>query len=147
MGILDEYMKQVEIGDTLDYDIKNDFNNMQVTENEKEEIIKEIKRIKMDPNDMANKFRNEYTDFKESNMDANGLTKISNANMYIKHAYCPNCGKEIINKTPLRINPYTGEKIIRYDCECGFKANMEYEYPRIVITDDNGNEIKAFITK
>ena len=62
----------------------------------------------------------------------------------IKHAFCPNCHREIINKTPTMFNPFTMDKINRYDCECGWTANLEYAYPRVVFMTEDNNEIEAY---
>lgn len=143
MGILDSYMKQVNEDNSLD-EMSIDFDGITSNDKEKEEIIREIKKIKNDPNDIVNKFHMDYPNVSEDELDINGFTGTTNVNVVVKHVYCPNCRKELISKQPLMFNPYTGEKIAKHECPCGYKANLEYSYPRVMFVDDNGNEIKAF---
>lgn len=54
-------------------------------------------------------------------------------------AYCPKCGKEIINKAPVMFNPFNYQRVNIYKCDCGFEANLEYAYPRVVFVDEKNN--------
>ena len=62
----------------------------------------------------------------------------------VKRAYCPKCGKEIINQLPPMFNPYNQQKTNRYDCECGWRADLEYSYPRVCMRSPGGEEIDFF---
>ena len=41
-------------------------------------------------------------------------------------------------------NAWTGEKIVRYDCECGAKMNLEFAYPRVIYLDNEMKEMKVW---
>jgi hypothetical protein len=63
----------------------------------------------------------------------------------VRRAYCPVCGKEIVNSAPTSFNPFTLEKVCAYKCDdCNHMMNLEYSYPRVVYIDNNGNEINAY---
>lgn len=95
--------------------------------------------------DSIKHFNDTYTKVNESDLDTTNNTTLSEVNVMVKHAYCPRCGKEIISSFPVMFNPYTNEKIARYDCACGAKMNLEYSYPRLVlVTKDTNEVIKAF---
>ena len=87
------------------------------------------------------KFNETYIKISEESLISTDKLAVEDATVKVKRAYCPHCGKEIVSKLPSMWNPYTGEKICRYDCECGFKANLEYTYPRLIILDKDGNEL------
>lgn len=59
-------------------------------------------------------------------------------------AFCPKCGKEIFNDAPVMFNPFSHQKVNMYKCECGFEANLEYAYPRVVFVDENNKEYNAY---
>lgn len=64
-------------------------------------------------------------------------------NSYIKRAYCPYCGEEIITKNPTMYNPFNFEPICIYKCpkcEHGYKINGSY--PRFYILDPNNKSVK-----
>jgi hypothetical protein len=42
------------------------------------------------------------------------------------------------------INPYTMERIARYDCKCGAKLNLDHAYPRLVFYNTEREEIKVY---
>lgn len=80
----------------------------------------------------------------ETELDIRNSLKASEiSKVEVKHAYCPNCGKELINRYPPMFNPFTHEKQCIHECECGMKYNLEYSYPRIVFYDETDNEIMA----
>lgn len=62
----------------------------------------------------------------------------------VKRAYCPKCGKEIVSRGPVMYNPYTYEASSPYICECGWKANLEYSYPRVSFMLEDGTLIEAY---
>lgn len=142
MGILDDYMKQVELDKANENDeivpISDDIIPSDVALNfDKEEYIKELKRLRNDPNDISNKFKNEYPSLSNDFLNEKGLIKTESINAKIIHVYCPKCGKELIAKNKLYIMPYTGQHIAKHECECGFKANLEDSYPKIIFGDEN----------
>jgi hypothetical protein len=62
----------------------------------------------------------------------------------VKRAYCPECGREIVNNLPPMYSPFSLEKLNRYKCECGWKANLQFSYPRVLFITENGTQIEAF---
>lgn len=145
MSILSKYLSQVKKEKDLEEIDGINLDDINVSDSEKEQLIKEIKRIREDPNDMVNRFHNEYKSISENDLDIRGLTSEINVTVKIKRAFCPNCGKELISKSNSINNPYNGERIAKHECECGYKANLEYAYPRIMFIDENGLEINGFI--
>jgi hypothetical protein len=115
---------------------------------DKEAVAAQVRELRNDPNDMENvfnKFNREFPRVKEEELDAQGKTVIDDSvRIVVKRAYCPECGREIVSSVPLMFNPYTMEKIAKYECSCGAKFNFEHSYPRIVYYDSKGNEIKVF---
>lgn len=145
MGILDSYRRQVEedkLNENFDMTGIDDEAIAKYSESDMDELRRQISQIRNDPNDIANKFRLEYPQVSESQLGDNIVTE--QGKVLIKHAYCPNCGKELVSAAPVMFNPWTQEKIAKHECSCGFKANLEYAYPRVVYVDGNGNEIMAF---
>lgn len=93
---------------------------------------------------------NPYSNLKtmfEGEMFKNNLIKEENVpSITVKRAYCEECGEELISAIPPMFNPYTLERICKHTCKkCGKEYNLEYAYPRLVIKDNNGNEIPAYI--
>ena len=62
----------------------------------------------------------------------------------VKHFFCPECGKELVSKAPPMFNPFTMERICLHECQCGKRYNLDYAYPRFVLLNKEGNEIKAY---
>lgn len=62
----------------------------------------------------------------------------------VKRAYCPQCGKEIISRGPVMYNPFTFEKTCPHVCDCGWRGDLEYSYPRVVFVTENGTQIEAY---
>lgn len=145
MSILSKYLSQVKEERDLEEIEGINLDDINVSDSEKEQLIKEIKRIREDPNDIANRFHNEYKSISENDLDIKGLTSEIKVSVKIKRAFCPNCGKELISKSNPINNSYNVERIAKHECECGYKANLEYAYPRVMFIDENGVEIKGFI--
>lgn len=152
-NILENYKRQLaedRLNETENFDIpsfNDEMTNNLASNVDKEAVAERVKELRNDPNDMEvqyNKFQQQYPKLTESDLVSGNNIKVEDVRTVVKHAYCPMCGKEIISKYPIMFNPYTGEKIGRYDCECGFKANFDYSYPRVAYVDKNGNEINAF---
>lgn len=144
--ILDEYIKQVKIDKASEnYNLPEGVSETHFTEEMKDAYRKEVDKLRGVDDDMANVYNRFHETYRKLD-DKEINTKCVNENVHviIKHAFCPECGAEIISKFPVMFNPYTGEKIARYDCPCGAKFNMEHSYPRIVYINDEGKEITAF---
>ena len=147
--ILGKWRKQVEEDnknrtEEQTYGNVEDFN---YSDQELEEYKKTVDSYKAESDAMQNqynRFHEMYKKITEEELNEKECTKLENVNVCVKHVYCPVCGKELVSSVPVIFNPYTMEKIAKYDCSCGFKANLEYAYPRVVYTDKDGNEIKAF---
>lgn len=135
--------KEFEMPKFEDNEIKSFASNVDV-----EDVKKKVKEMEDDPYDMSNiykKFNREYPKVTEKEYEEKGLLKTDeDVHVVIKRIYCPVCGKELISKNPIIYNPYTKEKIAKYDCECGYKCNHEYAYPRVAYINSKGEEIKAF---
>lgn len=148
MGILDEYRKQLL--EEKEEEEKN-FQEEDATKQDEEykayqkrvaELKKEmqgqIEDAKRTQQAMVKKI-DEKT-LTEQNLIVEGkITEIR-----YKRAYCPECGKELVSKFPPAYNPYTYEKLCVHNCECGQRYNLEYAYPRLVVIDENGEELTAF---
>lgn len=110
-----------------------------------EAVRKRMAEIRQDGLMIENQYQNAMSKIDtltEKEMNNKDCIKISNlSRIEVKHAYCPECGKELINKYPPMFNPFTHEKQCIHECECGKKYNLEYSYPRIVFYDEEGNEI------
>ena len=153
-SILDNYKKQLEedrLNENENFEIPSFDDDIAdgLSKNvDKEAIAKKVKELREDPNDMENQFKKfmiEYPRITEKELDSNNATVIDNdVKIIVKRAYCPNCHREIISKVPLLFNPYTMEKIAKYDCPCGAKFNFEHSYPRIIYLNSKGEEIKVF---
>lgn len=156
-SILDNYRKQVELDKMNEnYDLPNisddsvEIDLSVLPDTYADEYRKKLDELRNDENDMMNqynRFHEVFTPLKEKELDENKKTKVMDVDIKVKRAFCPNCGKEIISKVPSFYNPYTLEKISRYECECGAKFNMEYSYPRVMFLDkDTGEEINIIMS-
>lgn len=146
MSILDEYMRQVELDKANENDDLAHFDNDEMLSDEMSdfdhnEYVKELKRLRNNPNDIVVNFRKEYPPLSNECLKEKNLIKTEEITAQVIHVYCPVCGKELIAKNKLYISPYTGEHIAKHECECGFKANLEDSYPKIVFNDNKNYEI------
>lgn len=146
-NILEKFKKQLEIDkQNENYDLPSN-TSLKYSDKEMDEYKKTLDSLRKSDQEVLdnyNKFHEAFKPLTEKEMENDGLTKVEEVTFKVKRAYCPNCGKEIVSKMPTMFNPYTLEKIARYDCSCGARFNLEYAYPRFVILDENGNEIKCF---
>lgn len=152
MGILDEYMKQVELdklneNDEIATSSTDELEKQLSYAFDKEEYQETLQMLRNDPNDMANKFHKEYPSIKDEYLVSNNLLKSESINARLIHAYCPKCGRELICMHKLFVNSYRKEVIAKHECICGFKANLEHSYPRLLYTDANNKEIEIFCDK
>ena len=149
MGLLDDYQKMVE------EDEKNLNNNapvdgIEMSEEEMKEYEKRLNEMREEIKnnedcsiDCEKCYNNELKPLdkiKEEDLK----TKYTKVTPMVKRAYCPECGKEIISNAPTMFNPFTFEKTNPYKCECGWKGDLEYAYPRVVFVADNGEQIEAY---
>ena len=139
-SILDKFREQYE-QDKLNenYDLPTDSLPMDDVEGYK----KKLDELRNDENDMEAQFK-KYAEAYKNVSESELKTEIFNPMVAVKRAYCPKCGKEIICKHPVMFNAWTGEKIVRYDCECGETMNLEYAYPRVIYLDNDMNEMKVW---
>lgn len=81
----------------------------------------------------------------EKELEEKKLTSLGKvSDIQIKHAYCPECGEELISKLPPMFNPFTGERQCIHKCgKCSKSYNLDYSYPRLVFLDEQSNEIFA----
>lgn len=83
--------------------------------------------------------------FKKAYPDAEMLVYTEEpVSIVVEHTFCPKCGEELISQGPPMYNPFTLEKICKVDCKCGYKANLKHSYPRIVLKNEQGEEVKAW---
>lgn len=145
MNFLDEYKKQLE----------ND-KNKRITEDssfdsEYDRLVKKrIEELENDPSSIENQYNSrmsEMVKINEQEMIEQGLIKNEEIKkIYVKRAYCQECGKELLSNGQPLLNPFTFEKICKHTCsECGKVYNLEYAYPRLVIENNNGDEIPVFL--
>lgn len=91
-----------------------------------------------------NRFKDAYEKVTEEDLANKQLLRSEKFLATIKHAFCPYCGAEIKSAFPVMINPYTMERIARYDCKCGAKLNLDHAYPRLVFYNSDREEIKVY---
>ena len=147
MGILDKYKAQIE------EDKKNENvsfpEGSQLKEEQREEYVKVLKELRNNSNDMENTYRAKIDEMKqmsENDMENNNLINNETVEQVIvKHAYCEECGEELISDTPPMFNPFTFERICRHTCKkCGKLYNLEFAYPRLAFMNNKGKELPAF---
>ena len=147
MGILDKYKEQLE------KDRKNENvsfpEGSQLKEEQREEYVKALKELRNNSNDMESTYRTKMAEMKkmsENDMESNKL--ISNETVekvIVKHAYCEDCGEELISNAPPMFNPFTFERVCKHTCtKCGKIYNLEFAYPRLAFINNKGEEIPAF---
>ena len=147
MGILDKYKAQLE------EDKKNENvsfpEGSQLKEEQREEYVKTLKELRNNSNDMENNYRKKMAEMKqmsESDMESNKL--INNEmveKVIVKHAYCEECGEELISNAPPMFNPFTFERVCKHTCtKCGKIYNLEFAYPRLAFFNNKGEELPAF---
>lgn len=105
--------------------------------------------LKIDTNGIEKayrKFQDEFVKITEEELDKEYSSNIvyTEPKVLVKRFMCPKCGKEIISKAPVIYNPFNLEKIARHECECGFKCNLDFAYPRLMVIDSDGKEIEAY---
>jgi hypothetical protein len=148
MGLLDDYKKMVEEDEK---NLNNDapVDGIEMTDEEMKMYEKKLNEMREEikNNDCMDDGKNDcdaeikpLTKYKEEDLK----TEYVKVMPMVKRAYCPECGKEIISRGPVMYNPFTFEKTCPHKCECGWKGDLEYAYPRVVFVTENGTQIEAY---
>ena len=147
MGILEQYKEQ------LAKDKEKEDNSFpegsKLTESQREEYEKCLNELRNSSTSIENvyqKRKSEMRELKEEEMNKNGLIKEEEIKRVVAvHAFCEDCGEELISNAPPMFNPFTFEKVCKHTCtKCGKIYNLEFAYPRIAFFNNNGEEIPAF---
>ena len=147
MGILDEYKAQLaedrEKEDTLFPEGSN------LKESQREEYEKRLSELRNDPKDIENVYHRKMAEMKhmsEEEMEENNIIKEEEIDkIIVKHAYCSECGEELISEAPPLFNPFTFERVCKHTCKkCGKMFNLDFAYPRLAFINKEGKEIPAF---
>lgn len=142
MNILDEYLKEKNRTQSSEegYTSYNDMTS------EEQRYFQEQKEetFDFDIEQQYKKFHKTYV--KKSEVDMLNSDEIfdEDVKVVVRHAKCPVCGRELISTSPVIFNPFTKEKIAKHDCECGYKCNLDYAYPRVVFINNENKEVNAF---
>lgn len=148
MGLLDDYKKMVEEDEK---NLNNDapVDGIEMTDEEMKMYEKKLNEMREEikNNDCMDDGKNDcdteikpLSKYKEEDLK----TEYVKVMPMVKRAYCPECGKEIISRGPVMYNPFTFEKTCPHKCECGWKGDLEYAYPRVVFVTENGTQIEAY---
>lgn len=150
MGILDDYKQAVE-EDAQNLNNDAPMEGFEMTEEERKEYEKHLnemrEQIKNNEDcgiDCEKAYNKEFIDPYVKVEEKDLKTDYVKVTPMVKRAYCPECGKEIVNTIPSMYNPFSFEKVNRFECDCGWKANLPYSYPRVVFVTENGVQIEAF---
>jgi formylmethanofuran dehydrogenase subunit E len=147
MGILDDYKEQLAI------DKKNEDNSFpedsHLKESQRKEYEKRLNELRNNTNDIENmhkKLMSEMKKMSEEEMTEQNLIKEEDIDkIIVKHAYCSECGEELISNAPPMFNPFTFERVCKHTCtKCGKIFNLDFAYPRLAFYDNKGEEIPAF---
>lgn len=146
MGILDQYKAQLALDKENE---NNDFpEGSCLTEEQREEYENKLYELRNDSNDMEKTYqlkKNSMTKKTEAELTESGLiTEVEADKITIKHAYCDECGEELISNAPPMFNPFTFEKVCKHECKCGKIFDLDYAYPRLVVYNKIGEEIPVY---
>lgn len=147
-SILDKYKKQVaEDRKNENYELPDDI-DINVDENYKELYKQELdkQRVNIFDNEQQYEAQLKKTLIRISEEDGSETIKEEEVDrITVKHFYCPECGEELVSKAPPMFNPFTMERICLHECgKCGKRYNLDYAYPRFVLYNKDGEEIKAY---
>ena len=164
MGILDSFRRQKEIDKLSENYYTEGVENMTPEELEKYKKTVDEMREKMEspvhtdgtkivnksyPNFDSNVSHEEYEKILEKNLTIEDefLFKTETGySVFLRHAKCPECGTEVISKTPTLYNQFNFEHFSNFTCGCCQKNFcFEYSYPRIVMLDLDNNEVKYYV--
>lgn len=147
MGILDDYKEQLKIDKENE---NNDFpDGSHIDESKRKEYEKclnELRNSNLSMEKVYEKKKSEMRQLNEEEMAKNNLIKGEDVErIIVVHAFCEDCGEELISNAPPMFNPFTLEKICKHVCsKCGKIYNLEYAYPRLGFLNKNNEELKAF---
>lgn len=146
-SILDRYKQQLaEDRNNEDYNLPQDFDaivDSSYRDKYKEELNKQRNDILGNEQQYnAQLKKNVIVLHEEDSTDA--IVKEEVDKIVVKHFYCPECGEELISNAPPMFNPFTMERICFHECKCGKKYNLDYAYPRFILYNKEGEEIKAY---
>lgn len=146
-SILDRYMKQVEEDKANEnYELPDGF-DINVDENYKEQYKQELDKQRGDifANEQQYEAQLKKSLIRISEEEgANSISEEEIDRITVKHFYCSECGEELVSKAPPMFNPFTMERICLHECKCGKRYNLDYAYPRFVMYNKEGKEIKAY---
>lgn len=147
MGILDKYKKQLE--EDKKHEDASFPEGSQLKEEDREEYVKALKELRNSPNDMENAYKAKMAEMKkmsENDMENNSLISDEVVEkVIVKHAYCEECGEELVSQAPPMFNPFTFERICKHTCtKCGKVYNLDFAYPRLAFINNKGEELPAF---
>lgn len=146
-SILDRYRQQVaedklnenyELPEGIDINVDEDYK-----EQYKQELDKQRGNIFSNEQQYEAQLKKSLVRISEE--DGNNYIKEEEIDkIAVKHFYCPECGEELVSKAPPMFNPFTMERICLHECKCGKRYNLDYAYPRFVLYNKEGKEIKAY---
>lgn len=146
-SILDKYRQQVaedklnenyELPEGIDINVDEDYK-----EQYKQELDKQRGNIFSNEQQYEAQLKKSLVRISEEDGD-NYIKEEEIEKIAIKHFYCPECGEELVSKAPPMFNPFTMERICLHECKCGKRYNLDYAYPRFVLYNKEGKEIKAY---
>lgn len=134
-SILERYRRQIE----------EDKNT--VDDQYKDEYVKKLNELRNDENSMEKRYEKAMKKIhritETALIEGNCLKQENIKEVKVLRAFCPECGRELVNRFPPMFNPFTQERQCIHECECGEKYNLDYSYPRIAFIGENGEEIIA----
>lgn len=144
-SILERFKKQVE-EDRLNENNELPKDTSLTNPMDKKEYEKRLEALRNSEIDIENKYKqamNRLIHLKENELsDSDNIKEIEITKVTVKHAYCPDCGTELVSAGPTMFNPFTMEKQNIHTCKnCEKKYNLEYAYPRFVFYDKDDNEV------
>ena len=118
-SILDEYMRQVNLdkeneNNSLPSYDENSIDKQFHSIGDMDNYVSRLSEMRNDPNDMANRFHQQYPHVSENELLENDCIKIETVTAKVIHAYCPKCGRELICRHQPLINQYAHEKIAKH---------------------------------
>lgn len=148
MGILDQYKEQLAM-DKENEDKLFEKETSELNEDQRTEFKKQLDKLKNNPLDMEKVYQSKMAEMRqltENDLYINNNIKEEEVDkIVVKHAYCEDCGEELISQSPPMFNPFTFERICKHTCsKCGKQYNLEHAYPRVAFIDNKGNEIPAY---
>ena len=147
MGILDKHKQQLE--EDKKHEDASFPEGSHLKEEDREEYVKALKELRNSPNDMENAYKAKMAEMKkmsENDMENNSLISDEVVEkVIVKHAYCEECGEELVSQAPPMFNPFTFERICKHTCtKCGKVYNLDFAYPRLAFINNKGEELPAF---